>query len=273
VPSLASRPGAQRRAVRGSGFSAEVRYLTRTEHERVEQVVDLPGRLVTAEDLAAVLRLWERVWQDVAWWASAASGSWPAAGSGASDASTTDPSEVTHSDDHPGPGLVLLATAALARLAEDLTDLDDLAHLTRPCVGQDGPTGSGGPMAHLLTTVAGVWGLNYVLRGAQIGGRILAPQIAGRLHLPEGVALRYFSTAGEDVGSSWVGFRRRLDAWGNGATPAQRRAVVAAAIMTFHAVQDRALETLVPPRAVRDPEQPADYPQAGISTDFKEGPS
>ena len=35
MPSLASRPGAQRTAARGSGFSAEVRYLTRTEHERV----------------------------------------------------------------------------------------------------------------------------------------------------------------------------------------------------------------------------------------------
>jgi heme oxygenase len=238
VSSLASFPGAQRTAARGVGFSAEVRRLTRTEHERVEQVLDLPGRLATAEDLVTVLRMWERTWQDVARWASSASGF----------------SGTVQGDDQPGPELLLLTTRALGRLAEDLTDLQDLAPATRPRV-EDGPTASGGPMADLLTTLPGGWGVSYVLRGSQVGGRILAPQIAERLHLPQGTALRYLSTEGEDVGSSWHGFRRRLDAWGDAATPALRRAVVAAAIMTFHAVQDRALETLTPRRApVPDPE-------------------
>jgi hypothetical protein len=63
--------------------------------------------------------------------------------------------------------------------------------------------------------------------------------------------MRYFSTAGEDIGSSWVGFRRQLDAWADGATGAQRQAVVDAAIMTFRVVHHHhALESLSPHHAL-----------------------
>jgi heme oxygenase len=198
-----------------AGLSVELRRLTRADHERVELLVDLPDRLTRRGDLAVLLHGWQQIWREI---------KHGCAGAGPGVGAKGWPGETA--------ALGRLAEESLARIAVDLVDLAELDHMSDPSgpAGLAGPAGPAegkpdSPFSPLLADEPGVWAVAYVLRGSGIGGQVLAPLITARLDLPPGAAMSYHAGA-EDVGRSWVAFRRRLDGWGVAAGPEQRQVVV-----------------------------------------------
>ncbi|HEX2809353.1 MAG TPA: hypothetical protein VHN80_24580 [Kineosporiaceae bacterium] len=213
---------------RRGGLSVELRRLTRVDHERTEQLLDLPGCLSGPADLAALLHGWQRIWREI---------KQGCAGSRAVAGAKGWPGETA--------ALARLAEESLARIAVDLAELIQPADLDEPDESDepDEPGGpDGGPVDNvfvpMLADEPGVWGTAYVLRGSAMGGRVLAPLITAQLDLAPGVATSYHAGA-DDAGRSWVGFRHRLDSWGVAAGPEQRRVVVRRARSTFAAVGGR----------------------------------
>jgi heme oxygenase len=197
-------------------FSAELRSLTRNDHEGVEKVLDLPWRLQDRSDLAAVLEAWSALWSDVR-------------------------SGCGHVGRDESARLLVASVRAVRQIAGDL---DDLA-----VAGASAPAGSlrtGEPvLAPLLATPAGVWAVSYVLRGSRVGGTVLAPSIAERLRLPEGMAAAYYADA--DAGRAWVTFRRRIDSWGRVAGTSAREQTLQLAHEVFNRVGERLAAVLPPP--------------------------
>ncbi|CCD35715.1 bacteriophytochrome heme oxygenase BphO [Candidatus Paraburkholderia kirkii UZHbot1] len=84
----------------------------------------------------------------------------------------------------------------------------DLAALT----GERRPVGSV-PQADMrydlprLHNIGDVFGSMYVMEGSTLGGRFIAPHVAGRLDLAPGLGMAYFDGYGPRTGSMWNAFR------------------------------------------------------------------
>jgi heme oxygenase len=198
-------------------FSAELRSLTGEDHERVEQLLDLPWRLETRSDLSAVLQAWSGLWSDVR----------SGCGQVGGDESAR---------------LLVASVRAVQQISGDLGDL--------VVVGATPParrTRRADPaLASLLDTSAGVWAVSYVLRGSRVGGTVLAPLVAERLRLPEGTAAAYLGDP--DTARAWAAFRRRLDSWGRVAGASARDQAVRLAHEAFARIGAR-LAAALPPTA------------------------
>jgi heme oxygenase len=201
-------------------FSAELRSLTREDHEAVERVLDLPWRLQERSDLAAVLQVWSGLWSDVR-------------------------SGCGHAGRDESARLLVASVRAIRQIAGDLDDLA-VAGAT-PSGGQ--LRGAEPVLAPLLDTPAGVWAVSYILRGSRVGGTVLAPLIAERLRLPEGMSAGYFGDA--DAGRAWVTFRRRLDSWGRVAGTSAREQTAGVAHEAFGRICER-LAAVLPPTGPED---------------------
>jgi heme oxygenase len=203
-------------ATRQVSFSEELRSLTGADHERVEELLDLPWRLETRSDLSAVLQAWSGLWSDVR----------SGCGQVGGDESAR---------------LLVASVRAVQQIAGDLGDLAVAA--------------AGSPARHtrraepalasLLGTPAGVWAVSYVLRGSRVGVAVLAPLIAERFRLPEGTATAYLGDP--DTTRAWAAFRRRLDSWGRVAGASARDQAVQLAHEAFDQVGARLAAALPPP--------------------------
>ena len=173
---------------------------TREAHLAVEAEMDV-GRLHDRSDLAGLLRGWDAVWRAV----------WLAASS---------PTACREAVDE------LLPEAGRARrwIRSDLADLGgDL---------RGSPdAGSADRLAGLFAVPADSWGVAYVLRGARLGGVVLAPRVRAQLGLPADCAMRFLGSDGRNTGREWGAFRRRLD--GLDLSADELRRAVEAARWTF----------------------------------------
>lgn len=218
-------------AARQVSFSAQLRERTRGEHEQVERSLGLPDRLETFGDLALHLQGWRSVWSEVR------AGCGPA---GHDEAAR----------------LLVSSVRAVQQISADLralsmNDDSDVTALRPPVALRGDVEPRPGGLAALLETEPGMWAVSYVLRGSRVGGAVLAPLIAQRLRLPDGVATGYHADA--TSGRSWVAFRGRLDTWGLGSGPSGRRAALDLTREVFDLVSARLLESL-PPESRRPPE-------------------
>lgn len=190
VPACA--PG---RAIR---FTVALRHTLRSEHERLEGRLGLPGSIGGHADYARLLSLWSIVWEGVA--------------------ATADPATV------PGSELAVLAGDALAALARDCGELEPGAH--PPAITVELPADE-----------ASLWGAAYVLRGSSLGNRFLHPLILGRLGGSGCVlGLHYLAGGGPDVRRDWSAFCRRLDHWAECASEPDRDRAADSAAATFRVV-------------------------------------
>lgn len=169
----------RQRAGDGPALSGWLRARTRVEHAAVEARLDL-DRPLGADEAVHVLQGWSAVWQDV----RAA-----AAAEGASAVAVQE--------------LVPMAEQALAWLADDL---GAPALRARPEVDGALPC-----LTALLADPAAAWGVAYVLRGARLGGAVLAPRVDAALVPLTGRPSAFLASPGVEPGREWVAFRRRLD--------------------------------------------------------------
>jgi heme oxygenase len=87
-----------------------------------------------------------------------------------------------------------------------------------------------------LASAAAAWGVAYVLEGSQLGGRVIAGQVADALHVGD-EALHYLRPAGVVAGTRWKAFVAALDAFGATATGRDQRVAAAWASHTFAAFE------------------------------------
>ncbi|MFT3926664.1 MAG: biliverdin-producing heme oxygenase [Myxococcales bacterium] len=83
-------------------------------------------------------------------------------------------------------------------------------------------------------SLAAAFGCAYVVEGSALGGLVMARSLRSAFG-PELRALRYLTLRAEDTGKHFRSFCRELDAWGTGATPAERDQACTAASATFDA--------------------------------------
>ncbi|MDG4799312.1 biliverdin-producing heme oxygenase [Micromonospora sp. WMMD980] len=163
-------PDQPRRPAEVSPMLAALRDGTRDHHTAVERRLDLPDRIRTRGDLAAVLvgllAAWAPVERDLA---------------GA---------------DWSGLPLAPRIGEAAALLRTDLTALG--VAVDRPADASSGLD---------LTTTARAVGGRYVLLGSALGGRVIAPEVERRLGLRAGEATGFFRRAGGEPGRDWRTFR------------------------------------------------------------------
>ncbi len=116
---------------------------------------------------------------------------------------------------------------------------DDLAFLgERPGAAMGAAAGvaehverlTGGPTP---VAVLGVW---YVLEGSANGGRFIAKALSRALNIPGPAGLTSFDPHGEAQRERWQAWRAAVNA--QRFTPAEREAIVAAAVWTFEAIYD-----------------------------------
>lgn len=111
----------------------------------------------------------------------------------------------------------------------------DLAALT----GERRPVGSV-PQADTrydlprLHNLGDAFGSMYVMEGSTLGGRFIAPHVAQRLDLAQGLGNAYFEGYGARTGSMWNAFRETAAA---SVPEAQHDDAVKAAIATFESLQ------------------------------------
>lgn len=203
---------------RSRSLSTELRSATRADHARAEADLGLPDRLVAVDDLAGLLLGWSAIWSDV----RSGSVSTPAGdGRGCGDEAAR---------------LLVTAVRAERQITADLRALARLgAAETGTGTGTD--RSASDELRQILATPPGVWAVSYVLRGSRVGGTVLAPLVARRLGLPEGVADEYLGDG--DAGRAWVAFRGRLDRWGHTAGPTATDTVVRLAGTVFGLVRTR----------------------------------
>jgi heme oxygenase len=160
--------------------SVGLRTETRKAHVAAEAEMDV-SRLHDWADLAALLHGWDVVWSAV--WSAASS---PGACQEAVDE--------------------LLAAAVQARrwIRSDLVDLGVTA------VGSQNVESSD-RLTSLLAAPADSWGVAYVLRGARLGGVVLAPRLRKQLGLPPACGTRFLESTGSSPARDWAAFRHRLD--------------------------------------------------------------
>lgn len=87
-----------------------------------------------------------------------------------------------------------------AALAEDLEDLK--ATLPEKASEKDTPSIS----SHLQAM-----GALYVMEGSTLGGKIISQMIQKKLNLPDGFALSFFNSYGENTGSMWQTFKDAIN--------------------------------------------------------------
>jgi heme oxygenase len=123
------------------------------------------------------------------------------------------------------PGLSGLRTDSI-NLRRKLPDLiDDLEYL-----GVDPTTLPVCSALPRVETVAEVLGSIYVREGSALGGRYITRQLESSLGLSGELGCRFFSSAGEDVGTGWRKFQGLLLAH---SSPSNDEQIVAAATQTF----------------------------------------
>lgn len=174
---------------------AALRTGTRDHHLALERDLELPGRIRTRADLAAVLAALLAAWAPLERDLAAA--------------------------DWSGLRLDPRLGAATELLRADLAALD-----TAP------PAGTGRPDAGVrFDTPARAVGGRYVLLGSALGGSVIAPVVERRLGLAEGEATGFFRRTGRAPGRDWRDFRVALTArdW----SPAELADAAEAARETF----------------------------------------
>jgi heme oxygenase (biliverdin-IX-beta and delta-forming) len=82
-----------------------------------------------------------------------------------------------------------------------------------------------------LPTAAERWGVDYVLRGASLGGRVLGRQLDPLLGRGNPGGRSFFLNGGEDSGAQWRIFVAQLEH--NLPLPVERQVAAAAAVATF----------------------------------------
>jgi len=87
-----------------------------------------------------------------------------------------------------------------------------------------------------LASAAAAWGVAYVLEGSQLGGRVIARQVADALSVGD-EALHYLRPAGAAAGERWKAFVAALDDFGARAAERDRRVASAWASHTFAAFE------------------------------------
>lgn len=80
--------------------------------------------------------------------------------------------------------------------------------------------------------LAEAMGCAYVVEGSRLGGLVLARLVERDLGL---TANSYLRGLGPQTKELWRGFMSELDAWGEGASPAERQRAASGAIATFSA--------------------------------------
>ncbi|MFG3602245.1 biliverdin-producing heme oxygenase [Micromonospora chersina] len=159
-----------------SPMLAALRTGTRDHHLALERDLDLPGRIRTRTDLAAVLSALLAAWAPLERDLAAA--------------------------DWSGLRLDPRLGAATSLLRADLAALD-----AAPPAGagwEDGGVRFGTP--------ARAVGGRYVLLGSALGGSVIAPVVERRLDLGEGEATGFFRRSGRAPGRDWRDFRVALTA-------------------------------------------------------------
>jgi len=87
-----------------------------------------------------------------------------------------------------------------------------------------------------LASAAAAWGVAYVLEGSQLGGRVIAGQVADALHVGD-EALHYLRPAGVAAETRSKAFVAALDGFGASANARDQRVAAAWASHTFAAFE------------------------------------
>ncbi|MET8836008.1 biliverdin-producing heme oxygenase [Micromonospora sp. NPDC004540] len=159
-----------------STMLAALRTGTRDHHLALERDLDLPGRIRTRADLAAVLAALRAAWAPLERDLAAA--------------------------DWAGLRLDPRLGAATDLLDADLAALD-----TAPPAPMEEPDAG-----VRFDTPARAVGGRYVLLGSALGGSVIAPVVERRLGLAEGEATAFFRRSGRAPGRDWRDFRIALAA-------------------------------------------------------------
>lgn len=180
---------------------AALRTGTRDHHLALERDLDLPGRIRTRADLAAVLSALLAAWAPLERDLAAA--------------------------DWSGLRLDPRLGAATGLLRADLATLDAAQPTGAPPLAGVGWEDAGVRFDTLARAVGG----RYVLLGSALGGSVIAPVVERRLGLGEGEATGFFRRSGRAPGRDWRDFRVALTArdW----SPAELAEAADAARATF----------------------------------------
>lgn len=157
------------------GLPADLKAQTRAQHRALEDQLKLPQRIVSRQELCAVLAAFLAAWFPLEHDLATASG-WADVGL----------------DPHLGEAATLLRS-----------DLSTLEYVSSPAI-------SGSVAAPPFDTTARAAGGRYVLLGSAIGGRVLAPAIERRLGSGTVAATRFFRRDGLDPHQDWRTFQSAM---------------------------------------------------------------
>lgn len=178
--------------------TARLRAATADRHAALESISGLPGTLVDARDLAAVLAIFHGF-------------------------HAAFESRFITGDHWNRQGLAHVGRSRLARLRLDLNDhgLDDAAISALPI----------SPWHPACNGTAARWGVAYVLEGSTMGGKLISRHVANGLTGGGATSHRYFQAYGDETARLWRRFTQRLDALSP--SPAQESELESAARETF----------------------------------------
>jgi heme oxygenase len=177
----------------------ELRRSTRSDHERLENSLDLLARPADREYFIAVLRSFLSFHQ------------------------VYEPAVFRHAE----LASFMPARSRIPHIRADLSDLGvdlDLDDVTPICLGAE----------TCGRSVSEAWGAAYVIEGSTLGGQVITRNLAGTKWLPPG-GLRTFHPYGHETGRMWNEFRTRLV---TASTSLDAPLIVAGAVHTFSLLAD-----------------------------------